>query len=691
VGLDVPAGLTIAAISYGAASVAYVILAIVLLTRWRARLAGSLLVPAVSLSAVWTAVIVGQTLGLNVPLPVVLGLEVARDGAWLIFLLRILTASDAQSLPRWLRHGIYGLTALAFVAVCAGAVLRDLGWIARSAVDLFMPAALALALIGFILVDHGYRNTRPGEAWAAKFLWLAVGGMFVFDLLLYATSMMYGGLPLPLWETRGAALALLVPMLAIGVSRLGTRPAGQFLSRQFVFYTTGVTAAGMYLLAVALGGYYLRVAGGSWGGFAQSVFLFGATLLLAVLLASGQARAWLRVFVAKHLSPYKHDYRAEWLRLVRNMVAASEDRPLPERAIGALAQLVNADAGGLWVLRDAEYTPVGGDLGGPDMATEPAASPFVRALIDHEWIVDLNPADAERAGVQPVPIPKWLGALARARYVVPLLQERELVGFVVIAQPLVAHALNWEDIDLLRTAGRQVASYIALDHAAQALARAQQFEAYNRFVAFIMHDVKNLIAQQQLVVENAARHKGNPQFVDDAIATIENSVRRMTRLLEQLRRGETGAGTRRVNLAELCNDVATRCSGREPSPALDVSDPSLEVVLAPERFANVLENVVRNAQDATPTCGSVRIAVSRGECRAVVEVSDDGQGMDAAFVRDRLFRPFDTTKGSQGMGIGAYQAREFVRSLGGDIQVHSEPGKGTRFVIELPVLEGSGQ
>jgi putative PEP-CTERM system histidine kinase len=499
---------------------------------------------------------------------------------------------------------------------------------------------------------------------------------------------MYGRLPVLMWETRGAALALLVPMLAIGVSRLGTRAAGQFLSRQLVFYTTGVTAAGAYLLAVAFGGYHLGVAGGSWGGFAQSVFLFGATLLLAVLLVSGQARAWLRVFVAKHLSAYKHDYRAEWLRLVRNMVATGEEHPLPERAVGALAQLVNADAGGLWVLREGAYTPVGGDLGGPDMPTEPASSPFVCALVDHEWIVDLHPVGAERAAVQPVPIPEWLGRLARARYVVPLLQECELVGFVVIAQPLVAHALNWEDIDLLRTAGRQVASYIALDHAAQALARAHQFEAYNRFVAFIMHDLKNLIAQQQLVVENAARHKGNPQFIDDAISTIENSVRRMSRLLEQLRRGEAGAGARRVNLADLCNDVAARCRGREPNPALDVSDPSLEVVLAPERFANVLENVVRNAQDATPGGGSVRIAVSRGPRRAVVEVSDDGQGMDAAFVRDRLFRPFDTTKGSQGMGIGAYQAREFVRSLGGDIQVHSVPGKGTRFVIELPILEG---
>jgi len=73
----------------------------------------------------------------------------------------------------------------------------------------------------------------------------------------------------------------------------------------------------------------------------------------------------------------------------------------------------------------------------------------------------------------------------------------------------------------------------------------------------------------------------------------------------------------------------------------------------------------------------------------VIEVSDNGCGMDEQFVRERLFRPFDTTKGSKGMGIGAYQTREFVRASGGDVQVHSQPGTGTRFIIRLPLAGAS--
>ena len=82
----------------------------------------------------------------------------------------------------------------------------------------------------------------------------------------------------------------------------------------------------------------------------------------------------------------------------------------------------------------------------------------------------------------------------------------------------------------------------------------------------------------------------------------------------------------------------------------------------------------------------MQLASSREETTLVIE--DDGPGMDAEFVRERLFRPFDSTKGSKGMGIGAYQTREYVQSLGGRVEVQSSPGLGTAFSIILPLAEG---
>ena len=95
---------------------------------------------------------------------------------------------------------------------------------------------------------------------------------------------------------------------------------------------------------------------------------------------------------------------------------------------------------------------------------------------------------------------------------------------MVLTSPEIDDSLTWEDLDLLKTVSRQIASYLDRHEAAEMLAESRQFEAFNKLTAFIMHDLKNLIAQQALVVENAAKHRENPAFFEDAIRTIDNSV-----------------------------------------------------------------------------------------------------------------------------------------------------------------------
>lgn len=108
-----------------------------------------------------------------------------------------------------------------------------------------------------------------------------------------------------------------------------------------------------------------------------------------------------------------------------------------------------------------------------------------------------------------------------------------------------------------------------------------------------------------------------------------------------------------------------------------------------ERLLTVLEHLVQNAQEATPDDGQVTVILKKDDRHAAVEIVDTGIGMDESFIRNRLYKPFDTTKGNAGMGVGAYESREFVREQGGEIFVHSAPGKGTRFVIRLPLPKKS--
>jgi putative PEP-CTERM system histidine kinase len=243
--------------------------------------------------------------------------------------------------------------------------------------------------------------------------------------------------------------------------------------------------------------------------------------------------------------------------------------------------------------------------------------------------------------------------------------------------------LNYEDRDLLKMVGNHIAVHLAQEKSDSMLAEAQQFEAYNRLTAFLMHDLNNLIAQQSLIVSNAETHKRNPDFVDDAIQTIANSVDRMKRVMNQLKRGEAGRVTKETKLKFIASAAVDRCMEKRPVPMLFINDVEASIQIDAEECTMVLVHLIRNAQDATPPDGSVSVTLNEQGEFMTIAVTDNGSGMSVDFIRDRLFRPFDSTKGSQGMGIGAYQAKAFARRMGGRLSVESSASNGTTVTLFL--------
>jgi signal transduction histidine kinase len=163
----------------------------------------------------------------------------------------------------------------------------------------------------------------------------------------------------------------------------------------------------------------------------------------------------------------------------------------------------------------------------------------------------------------------------------------------------------------------------------------------------------------------------------------------MKKVLDQLRSAaQSPVSHNRVDVSKVLMEVRSHCADREPVPHLESIPGAVIVDMDREKLASVLTHIIRNAQDATPAEGRIEVALEAAAGGLVITVSDTGQGMDSAFVRDRLFRPFDSTKGAKGMGIGAYQVRETVRATGGDVEVESTPGSGTRFRVRLPLVGG---
>lgn len=681
----------IGVVSYLVAAGAFLLLALLLLTSWRGRLQGATLVIAVVTSTVWAIVGALGPRWQTPAAPVAYHtLEVLRDITWYLFLFRLLRP---LKLPEQGASRILRIAEPAVIVLGLAVLVVDL-FPSLVAPLLSFPSQgpivghLLLALVGLALVEQLFRNTRPSGRWSVKYLFLGVGAIFAYDFFLFADALLFKQIDLDLWVARGFVNALAVPMLAVSAARNPAWSLDVFVSRRVVFHTVTLAGAGIYLLVMAAAGYYIRQFGGSWGTAAQAAFLAFALVLLVVLLFSGQMRAKLKVFLSKHFFNYKYDYREEWLKLSRQLLAGDDELNPRQRAIRSLADIVESTGGMLWTRTEADHY-VGTEHWnmneiGQGVINDDA--PLIEFLRRRQWVIDLDEYSENPELYDDLILPRWLQELPRAWLVVPLMRDDTLIAFVVLGRPRALRSLNWEDRDLLKTVGLQIASYIALVETGEALMNARQFEAFNRLSSYVVHDLKNVSAQLSLVVQNAKRHLDNPEFVADAIRTVENATGKMNRMLAQLRKGGTVEAAKSiVELKPILDDAVATCSGREPVPELEVDGDGLMLVIDAERLTNVLSHLIQNAQESTSRKGRVKVCAHRQHDDVVIEVQDDGCGMDDQFIRERLFRPFDTTKGNAGMGIGVYESREFIWSQGGDLLVSSETGKGSTFRVRLPL------
>ncbi|SEP41225.1 XrtA/PEP-CTERM system histidine kinase PrsK [Nitrosovibrio sp. Nv6] len=678
---------SIATASYSIAAVAYFVLAILLLTSWRGRLHGIVLPVACLLSALWASLLASRAthdLALSLLTDM---LEILRNAGWSAFLITLLGLYRQEDSP----FPKMNPAMAAIVALYTGCIIAafyshgNFDFSSHETIDFInnIVGSLVMAILGMILVEQLYRNTPVKQRWGIKFACLGIGGIFAYDFYLYSDALLLRQVNPEIWAARGIVNALVVPLIAVSAARNPQWSVGITVSRRILFYSVALFGAAAYLLAMAAAGYYLRFFGGGWGTVMQVSFLFGAVILLLVVLFSGTLRSWLRVFISKHFFSYNYDYREEWLHFTRTL--SEGEHRLGERVIQALAQLVESPGGGLWICRESGNCepvthwnmPSAGGL-------EPLDSPFCLFLENREWVIDLQEYAANPEKYSAIMLPQWLPRIYRAWLVVPLIQHRKLFGFVVLAQPRSSVKLNWEVSDLLKVAGNQAASYLAQHEAANALMVARQFESFNRMSTFVVHDLKNLVSQLSLLLSNAEKHKTNPEFQRDMIETVYLSVQKMKRLLEKLSSSDSPDKAVPLVIARLLQEAVKSKSVAEPKPILEIQDSSIAVCANSSRLERVLGHLIQNAIEATSRNGQVRVRLKREQDFAIVEIKDTGHGMSEEFIREKLFKPFESTK-SAGMGIGVFESREYVSELGGKLEVSSSESNGTVFRIVLPL------
>lgn len=548
--------------------------------------------------------------------------------------------------------------------------------------------ALSLAVISLVSVEQLYRYAASNDR-QIKLLCMNLGAIFIYDIYLYTHGLIFQGIDPLLWQSRAAVAIATCLFMALGglvPLQQSQRTANFNISRPIAFYTTSLIGVGLLITSLSLGGYYVRLYGGNWGTVIYSFVLVAAVMIIAMVFVSSSLRSRLSVLINKHLFRHKYDYRSEWLRIINYLAQPAEASEVNQRAFFAVASTTKAPGGAIWLLKQGFYEPVY-QVNLPrlvDLQEEPADSLFCQAFLDLEWVYFPDSGNNEALSQNNHLLPYWARNFPNLWLIFPLIVGEELVGFMALTKPVDDTALTWEDLDLLKTIGRQIASYLKRHHQADQLAEGKQFDTYNKLVAFIIHDLNNLIAQQALMVKNAEKHKDNPAFVEDAIKTISNSVDRMNNLLKKLRRDESDL-VKCLSMTEVVEVAVSECRRNNSQLTSSIEKGKYTLNADQVRLVMTITNFIKNALEATPIGGRVHVTLAYNNNRAVITIEDNGSGMDWDFIHNRLFKPFETTKSGKGMGIGVYLSREYISELGGSLNVMSTVGEGTTITISLPL------
>lgn len=620
--------------------------------------------------------------------------ELLRSGAWLYVLLTLWGRLDESQgvaarpilMTRAFLPMVVAIAMVTLPSFFGGTAAQGAASPLKALVNIVLP------VLGLLLIENLLRMSGTSGRWAIKHLCLGLGAMMSFDFFIYSDALVQGAIGEAFVTAQGLIAALVAPLLWVSFNRLRTWkrvPEVRLIaSPKAAYYTMALMASGSYLLVMAGVAYYIRIVGGKWGAPLQIAFLVAALLIMLVSIASSQVKSHAKTFVLKNFFAYRYDYREEWLHFLQIM-SARKPLALGPRLVRAMADLMDSPASALWVLRgpdrcffsDAAWnlpTPL------PPLSADSALAQFFRR---NGRVIDLDEYRKTPSHYDAIALPDWITNRPAAWLVVPLVHRGEVLGFVVIDHARAPRRLDWEDRDLLDTTAIQAASYLAEELTAEALRAAHRLEDFNRQFAFVVHDIKNVVGQMSLMLGNAKTHGDNPDFQKDMLETVHNSVDRMRTMLDQLsvqRRPNTPPQVLELNavlgrVADHWRKIATtlRFTG---------ADMAAFALLNEAKLASALDLLIDNALAVIGPTGTVMLHMAVKDDHAIIEVRDDGPGMDAAFIDKDLFRPLASTKTS-GYGMGAYQTRHLVEEMGGRLEVDSTLGQGTTMRIVLPLTD----
>lgn len=544
------------------------------------------------------------------------------------------------------------------------------------------------AIVQLILLEQVYRSAGQ-EKWGYKPLILGLACVNIYHIVMMSNALLLTSLDPQFAVSRPYIFVLMAPLLLLSMKRIQSWSLRIFISRDIVLQSALLMFAGAYLLLMSITGYFLQQIGEVWSGVAQTVFITGALMMLVYIFISDSIRKHFKIFIQKHFYANQFDYREQWLQLTKTLDSAKEDDDFYEVSLNGICQSINYQKGSYYKLKTDGLEVVTKDYFCLNDAALSELQHISTKLAQNHWLIDITEFGSSSYANEFRGYPSNHLVMFEVEIIVPIFIHDKLHGlFALSSTGSEKQTLNWEVRDYLRAIGSQISSYIRFGEARLKLEENAKFAAFNRMSAFVVHDLKNVIAQIGMIVKNAEKHRNNPEFIDDTFETLGHTKERMDRMLAQLKEKQQQRGHQAVvELTALLKKLSVDFKRNQPNVTLTLPPHQSHLTVDYDRFYSIIGHLVENAQHATDDNGEVTLTLEDHFDNLKLIISDTGVGMTADFMNNQLFKPFETTKGNAGMGVGVYEAKSYVEELGGSLTVNSEVGVGSTFVITIPKKE----
>jgi len=615
-------------------------------------------------------------------------LETVQVVVWTLLLLAIID-SRLSRLSQFLKNKY-----VIFLIICAITLNLTLNFTYLSPIDKFklmVSAALLGSIIQLILLEQIYRNADE-DKWAYKPLILGLASLNIFHMIMMSNALLLNQVDPLYLASRPYIYVLITPLLILSMKRVESWNLRVFISREVVLHSSLLVFAGVYLMVMALTGYFIQQTGQAWSGVLQIVFVAGALIALAYIFVSESIRKNFKTFIQKHFYANQYDYREEWLSLTSILDRSTADDDFYAIGLTGLCNSLHYQKGVYCKIQNGTIDVVTDDPFGLSLEAKYELLALTEKIQENRWVIDISEFGSREYAEEFRGYSIAHLTTHEVEIAMPIFIDDELHGFFVLSSEGSERVkLNWEVRDYLTAISSQIGSYIRFCEARVKLEENAKFAAFNRMSAFVVHDLKNVIAQIGMIVSNGEKFRDNPEFIDDTFETLGHTKDRMDRMLAQLKdKQQQRSLSSETDINQALVQLSEEFKRNWPQPTFESHPHPVHLQVDKERLHSVVGHLIENAQHATDDSGFVKVDLQPLENACKIIISDSGIGMTDDFMNNLLFKPFETTKGNAGMGVGVYEAKTFAEEMGGSLTVQSKVGQGSTFVMTLPLRKNSG-